>query len=188
MDLGPLPSREGDEREPRLLLDELHRLRIPRPAAPNIALRMRAAAADPRGRTIASRLVIDDGTLPRLAAASLALYASTDDFTALHAVTACYAARALVPFVDIPTLVGNLWSALVAAYLSAGSPALLDEAGLEAMRCSAAPAWPEIARRATETDDDHVSKIVWSCLAEDRTYGDPLYRAVAWRVAERGSA
>lgn len=182
------PDVEPDADDPVALLEEVHALRLPRPAAPNIAIRMQAAFAIPAVAQAAGRLRVDAGTLERLAAAALRLYAGSDDFTALHAVTACHASRLLVPHVDATTLARCLWPALLAAYVSTGSPRLPDDAGLDRLRARGAPGWDEVAAAATRSDDDHVVKIGWSCRSEDAAYGDPLYRVVAWRAAERGSA
>lgn len=177
-----------DEADPLALLESLHALGQPRPQGANIALRMERAFATPEVARTAARLAFEPGTLARLAAAALLVYATSDDFTALHGVTASHAARVVAPYVDETLLARSLWLALAAAYVSTGSPRLPDRQARHALRTRSAPDWSDVAAAALRTNDDHVSKIVFSCRSEDAAYRDPLYRVVAWRAAERGRA
>lgn len=151
----------------------------------NIADRMVAAsclrefggwvgAADP------ARLDLDG-----LAAAMIRAYAATGDFTMLHAVTGTHAARALLRHVDSrAALVGDLWRALLAAYVGVGAPSvtgwkLEGDDKLD---------WPGIHERACRCDDEHDVKIAYSCWRGWQSTGDDIYRRVASAVVSRATA
>jgi hypothetical protein len=116
---------------------------------------------------------------------AISAYASFDDFTLLHAVTATHAFRLIMPFIaDSAPAIGYLWRAILIAALSTGLPLHNDwhkDRGHMA-------GWGDIAGRAIESDDEHVIKLVYTAFAEFRIYADPLYQFVAMRqVASAGT-
>jgi hypothetical protein len=174
--------------DPLVLLDRLRRDGTWSARAPGAGIsgRMAAVAADPRFTGIAGALAVDDGTPARLARAALVLYASTDDFTALHGVTGLAAIDDLRPLVaadrrrDLSTYA---FQALAAAYLTVGAPPLWSTDRLDAFVGAGLPAVADVQAVAARTDDEHVAKVVWTAHRRFATTGDPLYRAVAARAA-----
>ena len=150
----------------------------------NIGQRMRQVAAHPTFSGVVDWLEVDESTPRRLCAAAVALYSTTDDFTALHAVTASHAALVVTPFVeDRGALCAYWFQAMAAAYLSIGAPRL-TEPGRPLEPWLAAPvSWERIASAATTSDDEHVSKLVYSARELERVDASPLLRAVAARQA-----
>ena len=142
---------------------------------------MRAVAADAAFAVELDRLATGPASLPRFAAASLALFATTQDFCALHALTGTHWIRLLPEAADRPTLLRHFWRAIAAAYPKMGMPDPLPHAALEALRQADCPEWPEIHAAAVASDDEHDISLVFSAWQEARCYGDPLYRRVAAR-------
>src|SRR5579871_6664520 len=78
---------------------------------------MRAMAAKPEFSPLIDWLAIGPDTLGRVAAASLALYAGTMDFCALHALTGTHWLRLLRPVLPDPDLaLRHFWQAIAALY------------------------------------------------------------------------
>ena len=149
---------------------------LPRKAlkAPMISVRMQAAATQPKFAAATAKLRIDDQTLPTLAQHAAALYAASGNFTVLHLVTSAHAMRVLLPFVDEPlAAVHDYWLAYAAGTVAAGAQ-LGDAAPLLP--------WARIVKRAIESDDEHVIKLVDSCREEELAYGDKG-GGKAWRLA-----
>jgi Questin oxidase-like len=116
--------------------------------------------------------------LSDVAGFAISAYASFDDFTLLHAVTATHAFRLIVPFITDSALATRyLWRSIMIAALSTGLPLHNDwpKAGAHMTE------WADIAARAIESDDEHVIKLVYTAFAEFRIYADPLYQFVAMR-------
>jgi len=129
-----------------------------------------------------SSLEIDDGTDERLNGAALRLYASTDDFTALHGVTGLEAISRIRPWVDDQELLSRFaFQALVAAYLSIGAPELWSQDRLEQFVGSDVSDPAHVASTAAYSDDEHVSKLVYTARRSWEKTGDPLYLAIASR-------
>ncbi len=134
-------------------------------AASREALRQHVAATDP------ARLDLD-----AIARTLIGAYCASGDFTMLHGVTGCHAARVLRPYLGrsgpaLPTL----WHALVAAYAGSGSPALRgwSLAGSDGL------SWPAILERAIACTDEHDVKLAYTCWREWQRTGDALYRRAA---------
>jgi hypothetical protein len=119
-----------------------------------------------------------------LRSAALHLFASTGDFTSLHAVTGMEAFSKLRPFVsdnrafDTSCLVG-----LAAAYATVGAPRLASGDYLNELVASNTCAAPEISQVGAMSDDEHVSKLVYSALRLYAETDDSLYLTVAARKA-----
>ena len=139
-----------------------------RPPGGGISARMGTAAKSASFAAYVGRL--DPATLDvdALAAALIRAYAATGDFTLLHGVTGCQAFRVLAPFLP-PNATRGLWTAIVAAYMSCGSPA----ADGWSLQGSDALPWPEIHRLAAECDDEHDVKFAYSCWREWQARGAP---------------
>ena len=123
-------------------------------------------------------------SLADVAGFAISAYASSDDFTLLHAVTATHAFRLIMPFIaDSALAIRYLWRAILVAALSTGLP-LHNDWPKEAVQV---PGWGDIAARAIESDDEHVIKLVYTAYAESRMYGDPRYQLVAARQVAAAS-
>jgi hypothetical protein len=143
---------------------------------------MAAMAAKPEFKPVVDWLAIGPGTLKRVAQASLALYAGTMDFCALHALTGSHWLRILGPVLPDPDLaLRHFWQAIAALYPKIGFPDLPSAETLQAWRQSPCPDWTEIKAQAARCDDEHDLSLVFSAFEEWRFYGDPLYRYVAAR-------
>jgi hypothetical protein len=143
---------------------------------------MRAMAAKPEFHRVVDRLRIGPETMARVAAASLALFAASMDFSALHALTGTHWLRVLGPRLPDPGLaLRYFWQAVAALYPKIGFPALPSAEMLEEWRRLPAPDWPEIMAAAVGCDDEHDISLTFSAHEEWKVYGDPLYRVVAAR-------
>jgi hypothetical protein len=185
MNLGPLDHESASSDDPERLLGELARdtsWRID-DSVGNITARMRFVAAQPQFASVASSLSVNKETPARLAATALRLYASTDDFTALHGVTGLEAISRLRPYAnDVERLDRAAFQALAAAYLTIGSPAIWSANRLSEMVDTSTLDEFDVAKRAGFSDDEHVAKIVFSSRRLNAASGDPLYLAVAERA------
>ena len=186
---GPLKALATDAattQDPVEVLVELSRSpnRPERPKAVNITEAMSTVAQSEPFDPAVSSLEVTDDTNERLARMALLLYASTDDFTALHGVTGFEAISALDPWIDDHELLSRYaFQALVAAYLSIGAPALWSPDRLHAFVGANEHDATEVATIAAFNDDEHVSKLVYTAQRSWATTGDPLYLAVAARKA-----
>ncbi len=143
---------------------------------------MRAVAAKPEFRPVVDWLAIGPATMARARAASLALYAGTMDFCALHALTGCHWLRLIEPVAPDPGLaLRYFWQAIASLYPKIGFPDLPDAATLSAWREVACPDWAEIEAAAVRSDDEHDLSLVFSAREEFRAFGDRLYQVVAAR-------
>ena len=129
----------------------------------NIVARARSALERPDVRAYVRRADPRRLTLESLAATLIRAYAASGNFTLLHGVTACHAARLLARFArDRDALVHRLWAALVAAYAGEGAPSV-DGWGLEGRDSLD---WPHIHARALHCDDEHDVKLAYTCWRE----------------------
>jgi hypothetical protein len=143
---------------------------------------MRAVAQSDIFDAAVASLEVTDETDELLARAALHLYASTDDFTALHGVTGCEAISSIRPWVDDQQLLSRFaFQALVAAYLSIGAPHLWSRDRLDEFVGSNESDPMNVATIAAFNDDEHVSKLVYTARRSWTKTADPLYLAVAAR-------
>jgi hypothetical protein len=143
---------------------------------------MRAVAAKPEFRPVVDWLAIGPDTFQRTRQASLALYAGTMDFCALHALTGCHWLRLIRPVTPDPDVaLRYFWQAIAALYPKIGFPDLPTSAMLEEWRNLACPDWPTIEAAAVRSNDEHDLSLVFSAREEWKTYGDRLYQVVAAR-------
>ncbi len=150
----------------------------------NIGERMRSVGAHAQFDGVVDWLDVGPDTPRRLTAAAVALYAATDDFTALHGVTGSHAISMLVPFLDdTDDLVAYWFQALAAAYLTIGAPPLDDPAASVEPWLAAPPSWASVSAAAITSDDEHVVKLVYTARELDARSADPLLLACAARQA-----
>jgi len=141
------------------------------------------ANSDVFDAAVASLEVTEDSD-QKLAQTALHLYASTDDFTALHGVTGLEAINSLRPWNDDNELLSRFaFQALVAAYLSIGAPALWSRDQLDEFVGTDERDPKEVSSSAAFSTDEHVSKLVYTARRSWEKTNDPLYLAVAARKA-----
>jgi hypothetical protein len=185
MNLGPLEGGAATNDDPEELLRDLSDEWNWRPddSVGNISARMQLVADQPQFAAIAGSLSLDRTTHVRLADAALHLYASTDDFTALHGVTGLEAISRVRPYVsDVERLDRAAFQALAAAYLSIGAPDIWSTMHLSEMAETTTLDESDVAARAACSDDEHVAKIVFTSRRLNAVTSDPLYLAVAERA------
>lgn len=133
---------------------------------------------------VAASLEVDDLTLDRLRQAAALLFLGADNFASLHAVTGLHAARILSDFVvDRRGFAREVWRALLALYLSLDRPEIAAPVAAAELTAADLPDWNTILPAAAASDDEHVIKLAFSCLAESRAGGGRLYRYLAARKA-----
>ena len=141
---------------------------------------MRAVAERPEFNPVVDMLAIGPDTHDRVARLSLALYAGTLDFCALHAVTGTHWLRLTAPRTpDRAAGLRYFWQAIAALVPKMGFPALPSADELEASRRMPLPDWPEIFSEAVTRDDEHDLSLAFSAGDEFKHYGDRLYQYVA---------
>jgi hypothetical protein len=150
----------------------------------NIGEQMRAVSEHPSFDGVVDWLAVTTDTPRRLTDAAVALYAATDDFIALHGVTASHAIAVVSPYVDDAGQLSSWWfQALAAAYVTIGAPGL-DDPGASLRPWLEHPAsWEEVTGAATASDDEHVVKLVYSARELEARSADPLLLAAAARQA-----
>jgi len=150
----------------------------------NIGQRMRQVASHPSFSGVIDWLAVTPATPAALTDAATALYAATDDFTALHGLTASHAVHVITPYVEDRGALCSYWfQGLAAAYVTIGAPRLVEPARALAPWLEAPPAWEHVAAAATTSDDEHVCKLVYSAHELDVEASNPLLLAVAARQA-----
>ena len=179
--LGALKQIERRESDPRALLERVRSdatLANASITGSSISARMQKASQLQGFAEIAGGLSIDEHSLDGMAREMLALFASTGNFTALHAVTSTHALRVLMPFMsDRELSLRYHWQALTAAFIGIGSPRAKEKLAENTAE------WSAIASRAIASDDDHDAKLVFACREEQALRGDEMYRfAAALRV------
>jgi Questin oxidase-like len=141
---------------------------------------MRAVAQKPEFAPVVDMLAIGPETHDQIARCSLALYAATLDFCALHAVTGTHWLRLMRPRTpDAATPMRYFWQAIASLVPKIGFPSLPGADELEAWRRARLPDWPEIYREAVARDDEHDLSLTFSAGEEFAYYGDRLYQYAA---------
>ncbi len=169
-----------------LVAGGLTRVQVPGRWGGLVSEQMRVLGYDRALAAVAGELAVHDGTLAELRRLARELYAHVDDFASLHLVTACRAARVVqgyLPAASHRAFTQAFWSHFLLAFRAI---APLPEAAEPLPRD--VPTWPTIVLHARESHDDHALKLVHAARDEDAVDPDPLYRAVAWRAAARGSS
>ena len=141
---------------------------------------MRAVADKPEFAPVVDMLAIGPDTHARVARVSLALYAATGDFAALHALTGAHWLRMMWPRTpDRATPLRYFWQSIASLAPKIGFPKLPSADELDEMRRMRLPDWPEIFREAVRRDDEHDLSLPFSAGEEFKHTGDPLYRYAA---------
>jgi hypothetical protein len=141
---------------------------------------MRAVSEKREFAPVVDMLAIGPETHDRIAGCSLALYAATLDFCALHAVTGTHWLRLMAPCTpDAATPLRYFWQAIASLVPKIGFPVLLSADELGAWRVARLPDWPEIYREAVARDDEHDLSLTLSAGEEFKHYGDRLYQYAA---------
>jgi hypothetical protein len=141
---------------------------------------MRAVARKPEFAGVVDMLATGADTHDRVARVSLALYAATLDFCALHAVTGTHWLRLIAPRApDRATPLRYFWQAIAALAPKMGFPSLPPADQLETWRRMPLPGWPDIYREAVARDDEHDLSLTFSAGEEFKHYGDRLYTYAA---------
>ena len=141
---------------------------------------MRAVAEKPEFSPVVDMLAIGPETHDRVARVSLALYAATGDFCALHAVTGTHWLRLLAPRTpDAATPLRHFWQAIASLVPKIGFPDLPSGDQLSAWRNMPLPDWPDIFAEAVTRDDEHDLSLTFSAGEEFKLYGDRLYQYAA---------
>jgi hypothetical protein len=143
---------------------------------------MRESGRTPEFRPVVDWLEITPETPARLAAASIALFAATQDFCALHAVTGMHWMRLVLPHCPAgELLLRHFWQCVAALMGEMRFPVLPDAETLEAWRRLPMPDWEVIKAAAAQSYDEHDISLVFSASEEMKVYGDPLYQLAAAR-------
>jgi hypothetical protein len=143
---------------------------------------MRAVGDEPDFAPVVDWLAISPDTPRRLAAASLAVFAGTMDFCALHAVTGMHWLRIVMPFCSTPhVMMRHFWLCVAALMGEMRFPSIPSASDLDEWRHIPVPAWPDIMAAAVRSNDEHDLSLVYSASQEQKVYGDPLYQLVAAR-------
>jgi hypothetical protein len=143
---------------------------------------IREVAELPEFAPVIDRLRFSPETPRKMAETSLAVFAATMDFSALHAVTGMHWARLVSPHLDDPQpLYRAFWQVIAALVPKIGFPAVPTPEALADMRATPAPDWREIRDAAIASFDEHDVSLVFSASQEEEVWGDPLYRVVAAR-------
>jgi len=141
---------------------------------------MRAVASKPEFAPVVDMLAIGPDTHDRVARLSLALYAGSLDFCALHAVTGTHWLRLMAPRTpDRAAGLRYFWQAIAALVPKMGFPAFPSADELEAWRRTPLPDWPDIFSVALQRDDEHDLSLAFSASDEFKHYGDRLYQYAA---------
>ena len=141
---------------------------------------MRAVALKPEFAPVVDLLAIGPETHDRVARCSLALYAATLDFCALHAVTGTHWLRLIAPRTPGPRRAAALF--LAGDCIARAEDRLSRPAERGSARGVAAHAPARLARDFREAithDDEHDLSLSFSAGEEFKRYGDPLYRYAA---------
>lgn len=127
-------------------------------------------------------LAITPGTPAKLASAAIALFAATQDFCALHAVTGMHWLRLTLPYCDAPEpLLRHFWQCVASLMGEMRFPTIPDADTLDRWRSLPVPDWSRIKAAAAQSYDEHDISLVFSASEEMKVYGDPLYQLAAAR-------
>lgn len=150
----------------------------------NIGERMRTVAHDEAFRALPSSLHLDEHTSEKLARTALEVFATTGDFTALHGVTGCAAITSLRPWFADPSILDlYIFQALAAAYLTIDAPSLWSGDQLAEFVASNDTTLSDTEVVGAYSNDEHVSKLIYTAHRRWDETGNPLYLAVAARKA-----
>ncbi|CAM4240506.1 questin oxidase family protein [Pseudoalteromonas byunsanensis] len=104
-----------------------------------------------------------------------------NDFTLLHTVTGCHALERILPYIsDKDAALRYMWQAVVMACLSTGLNFSQNEKyPLNTEHGDFSP----LVAAALKSNDDHMIKLIYTCLRDFKKYGEPIYYTLAKRAA-----
>lgn len=106
-----------------------------------------------------------------------------DNFTLLHTVTACHAFRRLSKYVtNSDEALRYLWESIVIAYLSTGLDYREPIVEIREVKRD----WSQIIKDATNSQNNHVIKLVYTSWEEYKFYKSTIYKYVAERALKNG--
>ncbi len=127
---------------------------------------------------------LDGDTMGDLRRVAVTLYATTGDFTSLHAVTGVEALTALRPFAqDRTSFDAACLMGVATAYATVGAPSLASSDQLRQFEATNVATPERVAAVGANSDDEHVAKLIYTSLRLRERTGDDLYLAVAARKA-----
>lgn len=183
-----LPLAENEPRSGEMRFDEWVKpflsLRLPDGKFNLIFEKMHTAARSEDFSKSLHGLAVDDNTLSCLSQYACRLYLREKNFTVLHLITGTHAARLLMPWIsDREDSIRHFAIAYAAGLVAAGiTNNVASRPAVERM------GWNEITTRAISNQNDHVIKLVYSCMQESRYYGSGPYEEVASSVVGVKSA
>lgn len=96
------------------------------------------------------------------------LYLRTNDFTVLHGVTSCHAMRVLLTFVENKdAAIRSYWTAALVSVLSINELKIAETPGINIV-----PIEDLDLESVINSNDDHLIKLVFSCLSEYQAFGN----------------
>jgi Questin oxidase-like len=154
----------------------------PRPEGRLISDRIQTISHSAAYQALAGKLVLAPDTLAQLAAFARDQFTRSGNFTVLHMVTGCRAARVLLAAApdSAAAALQGLVPAFAAAFLASG---VRHTAGADAQQPLAS--WADVITHALASDDDHVAKIVHACGEEADAYDESAYLLAARRATLR---
>ncbi|QXZ81189.1 MULTISPECIES: questin oxidase family protein [Rhizobium] len=145
---------------------------------------MRDASSVPEFAPVVDWLDIGPGTLQKMAATALSVFAATQHFAALHIITGLHWIRLLEPHCDeaaFHRMLRVFWQGIAALMGELGFPEIPEASQLDRWRHIEVPDWPELHAIAARSYDEHDISLAFSASEEMKVYGDPLYRVVVAR-------
>ena len=182
--LGEIPAATHATDDPAVVLDAMAASGqfTSLPSLRRISDEMQQAVRVPQFFGLLVRCAITDTTADLLRLTALRLFASSGDFTSLHAVTGMEALSTLRPFAhDTRAFDASCLIGVAAAYATVGAPRLASRDYLDELVATNVCGVSEISRAGAMSDDEHVAKLVYSSLRLYSDTRDDLYLAVAAR-------
>lgn len=144
--------------------------------APNISRRLETIGKWPQFQKICAELDDSTATYATLAPIAIALFYQTQNFTALHGVTAVYASRLVSRY---HANFRALFIGLASAYVSIEAPPIAENLKIET-RLS----WKDLFEKAVLSKDDHIPKIIYTCYQDYGFHSNSIYLAAAEKYFE----
>jgi hypothetical protein len=179
LDLG-VPDLGSGKKTPSQVLDDLSaEFKGFQTNAPNISRRLEAIGKWPQFQKICAKLDQSTATYRALAPFAISLFYQTQNFTALHGVTAVYASRIVSKY---HSNFRALFIGLASAYVSIEAPPIGENLKIET-RLS----WKDLFEKAVLSYDDHIPKIIYTCYQEYCFHSNSIYLAAAEKYFEAES-
>lgn len=131
--------------------------------------------------------ISDSDPLEKMSGLILRLFAESQHFTLLHALTSCHAMRRVLPYLKDPAKsLSAYWHSVCAAYVTVLRSSF--EMGRDTVP-SCQLQWEEIFAAAVASEDslEHIVKLCYASWRESRHYHRPEYLALACREIKEPS-